>query len=151
MPLQISTVADSIADLAVPNVMILGLNQMPASVTTRGDLSIMMPLPEFVTEIEMERDSFGGGSTAKMTVTYTLNYRFFLAEVGAYRNNSLDWMVDIVERVAKIMDAIIGIDTLIGAVDLVPGRIINMGVVNDPSEKQFFGCDISVEVKEFVN
>jgi len=151
MALQITTVADSISALIIPRVQIMDLNEIPTAVTTRADLSIMMPLPEYITEFDMKRDSFGGGSTAKMTVTYKLNYRFFLAEAGAYRNKRLDWMVDIVDRVAKIMDAILAIDVFAGCVDIEPGEISNMGVVNDPTEKEFYGCDISVEVKEFVN
>jgi hypothetical protein len=151
MALEIKTVADSISALVIPRVQIMDLNEIPTAVTTRADLSIMMPLPEFITEFDMVRDSFGGGSTAKMTVTYKLNYRFFLAEAGSYRNKKLDWMVDIVDRVAKVMDAILAIDVFAGCIDIVPGEISNMGVVNDPTEKDFYGCDITVEVKEFVN
>lgn len=151
MALALTTVADSISGLTVTNVAIKDLDEIPTAVTTRAGTSVLMPLPEYVTEFEMERNSFGGGSTAKMTVTYTLNYRFFLAEVSAYRNNTLGWMDDIVDRVADIFDAILAIDVFAGCVDIEPGRITNMGVVNDPTDAQFYGCDISVEVKEFVN
>jgi hypothetical protein len=149
MGLQIATVAASIAGLTIAGVVIKDLDEIPTSVGTRD--SVLMPLPEYITNPGMERDSFGGGSTAKMTVQYTLNYRFFLAPVGTYRNKTLGWMADLTDKVGAIWDAILEIDTLDGCIDIVPGPVINMGIVNDPADAAYYGCDLSFVITEFVN
>ena len=151
MSLQIATVVSNIAALTVANVDILDTDKTPTAVTTRANTSILMPLPAFITEPRMERDSFGGGSVAKMTMEYRLNYRFFLAPCSTYRNNTLAWLPDLVERVAAILDEVLAIDTLGGCVDIVPGDVTNMGVVNDPSDVAFYGCDMQFIVTEFIN
>jgi hypothetical protein len=50
-----------------------------------------------------------------------------------------------------VIDAVILNDTITGCVDIRPRDVINMGIVNDPSEKEYYGCDFQFEVMEFVN
>ena len=151
MSLQIATVVSNIAALTVANVSIKDTDEAPTAVTTRANTSILMPLPAFITEPRMERDSFGGGSVAKMTMEYKLNYRFFLAPCSSYRNNSMEWLPDLVTRVAAILDEVLAIDVFGGCVDIVPGEVTNMGIVMDNTDALFYGCDMSFVVTEFIN
>jgi len=147
MALAIATVVDSISNLSVSGLTIKDMDTIPASASGLGPL--LIPLPNFVTNFNMERDSYGGGSTAKMTVTYNLNYRLLFAQAGSGRD--LEYFDNMVSMVALLWDAILAIETLTGAIDLVPAGITNMGLINDPAEHEYYGCDIAVRVTEFVN
>lgn len=148
MSLQLSTVADSISKLSVTGLTILDIDEIPTTADQRA--SYLMPLPAYITDMEMERDSYGAGD-AKMTVTYTLNYRLLYQPAGAGRSNTIDQVSGLVGMVGKIWDAVLAINTLTGAVDIYPQGINNMGLVNDPSDVNWFGADIALRVIEFVN
>jgi hypothetical protein len=149
MSLAITTITDSISKLSVSGLVIKDIDEIPVGVDARQPT--LIPLPDFVTNFVMIRDSFGGGTTAKMTVSYTLGYRLLYKPVGAGRE--LEYYDNLVSMAGLIMDAILAIDTLTGLVDIEPeaNGIINMGVVNDPAGNAFLGCDIRMRVKEFVN
>ena len=147
MALAIATVVDNISKLSVSGLVIKDMDEIPGSVDARQPT--LIPLPDFLTDYAMERDSFGGGSTAKMTVNYTLNYRLCYAPVGAGR--PLEWFDNMVSMVGLIMDAVMAVDTLGGTVDIVPAGVRNMGIVNDPGDAGFYGCDLAFKVEEFVN
>ena len=53
--------------------------------------------------------------------------------------------------VALFLDAVLAVETMTGNVDITPVSVTNMGIVNDPADNVFYGCDISVRAKEFVN
>ena len=148
MALAIATVADSIAALSVTGVTIKDVDEIPAAVDPRQPT--ILPKPDFVTGFVVERDSFGAGS-AKMTVRYVLNYRFCYMPLGKGRAGKIENYDGIVDKVALFWDAVLAIDTLTGAVDIEPAGVVNMGLVNDPSDNIFLGCDLAVKVTEFVN
>lgn len=147
MSLAIATVVDAISKLSVSGVAIADMDAIPESTKMIGPA--LIPLPGFVTDFNMTRDSFGGGSTAKMTVTYTLNYRLLFCPIGGGRD--LQYFDDMVTKVGLIWDAIVAIDTLSGSIDVIPNGMSNMGVVNDPSGGDYYGCDLALLVTEFVN
>jgi hypothetical protein len=147
--LQISTVAASIAALAITGITVKDIDEVPAKVGARG--AMLIPLPDFVTDIDLERNSFGPGTIAKQTLTYTLNYRLCYAPVGTYRNNVLGWVDDVISAVELVLEKIIENDTLGGCKDIRPLAVTNMGIVNDPSDAQYYGCDFAFRVIEFVN
>lgn len=149
MSLQIETVVSSIAELQVQDLQILRVDNVPA--TSSGREKYLIPLPNFITDFEAVRDSFGGGSTALQTVMYTLNYRLLYAPAGAGRGDVLEWVSGLTLMVGYIFDAILAVDVLEGAVDITPAGITNMGLVNAPDDRSFYGCDIAVRVTEFVN
>lgn len=149
MALALATVTDSIAGLSVTGLTIKDLDEIPAAADPRQ--ATLIPLPNFVTAFSMERDSFGGGSTAKMTVNYTLNYRLLFTQPGKGRAGTIENYDNMVALVVAFWDAVIAIDELAGAVDIVPGGISNMGLVNDPADNAFIGCDVAVICTEFVN
>ena len=148
MALQIAAVANSIAALSVSGIVMKDIDEIPIAVGVRS--SQIIPLPDYVTDFVMERDSFGMGS-AKMTVHYTLNYRLLYKKVGVGRQNVIANFADMIAKCALWWDAVMAIDTFTGGVDIEPAGIRNMGNVNDPSDEIYVGCDISVRVQEFVN
>ena len=110
---------------------------------------MLIPLPTFMTDYTMTRDSYGGAS-AMLTVEYTLNYRLCYAPIGAGRNGILDLYDDVIAMAAKILDKFHDVGVFTGCEDIQPVSIINLGVVNDPAENQYYGCDLSFRVLEFV-
>lgn len=147
MALQLRTIVNSIAGLDVDGVRIL--NDPPADLTRLTP--VMFPEPvDFLSDFAMVRDSFGGGSVAKMTVDYSLHYTFCYAPVGAGRTG-LDIYIDMLEKVGLILDAILAIDVIDGAVDLVPTAVSEMGGVPDPAGNTYLGCRITIHTQEFVN
>ena len=149
MALAIATVADSISKISVSGLVIKDIDQIPAGVD--GRQPTMIPLPDYLTDFNMERDSFGGGSTALMTVTYRLNYRLCYKPAGSGRSNALDWFDNMVAMVGLILDAVLAIEVMTGTIDIVPVNVFNVGLVNDPADNAFYGADLSFQVKEFVN
>lgn len=148
MSLAFSTVATAISRLSTP-VPIRDITDIPPAVAAR-DGAMVIPLPGFVTDFSVVRDSFGGGSTAKMTVTYTMNYRLLYAPAASDRI-PLELLDNMFLAVAGVLDEILAIDVLSGAVDIMPLAVTNMGIVNDPSDTPFYGCDMAIQVTEFVN
>jgi len=149
MALALATVTNSIAALSVTGLTIKDLDEIPARAD--GRQATLIALPSFVTAFAMERDSFGGGSEAKMTVSYTLNYRLLYAPEGQGRAGTLENYDNMVALVMAFWDEVMAIDEFSGAVDIVPAGISNMGLVNDPADNQWIGCDIALRCIEFVN
>ena len=149
MALQWAAVANSIAALSVAGVNLKDIDEIPAKASKREPFII--PLPHFVTDFTHERDSFGIGTVAKQTVEYTLNYRLCYKRAGAGRANIIEYYDEMIAKAALFFDAVMAIDTFTGGVDMVPAGLFNMGIVNDPADNQFIGCDLSVRVTEFVN
>lgn len=148
MALQIAAVANSIAALSVSGVTLKDVDEIPASV--EGYTPTILPLPDFVTDFVVERDSFGGGSALR-TVSYILHYRFCYKPIGAGSQETIEYYDEMIDKVALWFDAVMAIDTLTGAVDIEPAGVTNMGIVNDPAENEFIGCDLAVKITEFVN
>ena len=150
MTLQISTICDSISNLSVSGLTIKDLNEIPEAITGR-DCPVIYPKPDgFVTNFEMVRDSFGGGPTAKMTVTYDLTYRLLGAPIGAGRG-LFDSYSLMVEKVYAFIDAVLAVDTMDGLIDIVPADATAFGPVTDPAGGMFHGADVILHVMEFVN
>jgi len=147
--IQIARVVTSISKLKVEGASIKDKNQIPAAGDDRKP--IIIPLSNFITEFTMERNSQGGGSMALMTVTYVLNYRLLYKPLGAGRAPKLENISPLVDYIGRWWEAIITIDILDGAVDIVPAGIYNMGAVKDPAENLYWGADLSVRVTEFIH
>jgi hypothetical protein len=149
MAVQIATVAKSISQIIIADLAIKDTKEIPLEVGPRE--AMLIPKPDFITDMSLTRDSTGEGDWALQTLRYTLNYRLCYAPVGAYRTSSLLWVSDVTIMAGYIIDAIILNDTITGCVDIRPRDVINMGIVNDPAEKEYYGCDFQFEVMEFVN
>ena len=153
MTLHFAEVTDAIASLDVEGLRIKDADEIPAQVGVRD--SMLIPMPNIISDFSMERESFGGGSTAAMTVTYTVNYRLCFQPVTTSRVMTLGVFSDLMVMVGLILDAVLVIDVFISdydtVVDIVPITVANMGIVNDPADNAFYGCDLSFRVQEQIN
>lgn len=149
MALNTVTVADSIAGLSVSGVTLKDLDEIPNGVLAR-DCPLILPAPDFIQIAEITRDTYGSGSDAKWTFEYTLNYRLFYAPVGTERTLG-NIYPGLVAKAMLFADAVIANDDLTGATDSNFGGLSGLGVVTDPSDELFWGCDIQINITEFVN
>ena len=149
MALQTITVCHSIAALHVAGVSMLDIDQMPPDATRIAPCLFPEPVA-FMTDFVMERDSYGGGSTALMTVTYDLHYTFLFAPIGAGRTG-LDIYDEMLAKVTLILDAVLAVDVMNGTVDIQPVEVVELGPVPDPAGNQYLGCRMTFQVQEFVN
>ena len=149
MTLAMVTICESIAALDVEGVTIKDIDQVPPDCTRLVPVLFPEPL-NFLTDFIMARNSFGGGSTAKMTVDYNLHYTFCLIPIGAGRTG-LDYYDKLLTKVAAILDEVLAIDVVNGAIDLIPESPIEFGPVPDPAGNQYLGCRFVFHVQEFVN
>ena len=147
MTLAITTVCTSIAALTVAGVTIKDMNYIPPSgerITPILFPNADSPLSNYTDE----RMSFGGGSSALMDVDYDLNYIFIFCKMGAGRTG-LDYIQKFMEKVQLIIDAIIGVDTINGAVDIRVSNVGDATVMADPAGNNYLGCSMTFHVKEF--
>lgn len=152
MALQFGTVAASIAALEIDGVDILDIIEIPTEAKKR-DTPYIAPKPDgFISGFSVDRESFGPGTVAAFNVTYILTYRLYHSKIGIGRSFLFDTYSGMVAKVGLFLDAIIANDTISGAIDISPSNITSFGPVADPVGKGvFFGCDIGIEVMEFVN
>ena len=151
MALQFGTVAASIAALVIDGVDILDIIEIPTEAKKR-DAPYIVPKPDgFISGFLPERQSLGPGTTAAFNVTYTLTYRLLHSKIGTGRSGLFDTYSSMVAKVGLFLDAIIANDTISGAIDIFPNSINNFGLVSDPLGTAFHGCDIGIQVTEFVN
>ena len=152
MALQIVTVADSISKLLVTGVELKDIDKIVTEGHKRN-IPMIIPRPDgFISGFLYERESFGPGSTAAINISYTLTYRLLHSKIGTGRSGVIDKYSDMVAKVGLFLDAIIANDTITGAVDIQPFGISEFGPVSDPAGSAvFLGCDIGINVMEFVN
>jgi hypothetical protein len=147
MTLAISTVCSSIAALDMGDIHVCDLHNVPPVGTRLTPILFpdpANPLGNFVPA----SISFGGGSSRLMDCDYDLNYMFVYCEIGAGRTG-LDYLEKCMEAVQDIYDAVLSIDTIDGAVDIIPNPGVQITTVSDPGGKNFLGCSLSFHVKEF--
>jgi hypothetical protein len=149
MALQVVTVATSISDLSVSGVTIKDLDEIPNEVYTR-DCPIVLPSPDFITNMRLRRESQGSGSVALWQIKYNLTYRLFYGEVGTGRILG-DNYSGLVAKAMLFVDAVIANSELTGSIDSTLFDISFPGVVTDPADNNYFGCEIIFEILEFIN
>jgi hypothetical protein len=146
MTLQLLTVAETIAALEVDGLLIRDIDDIPAEVGLRQ--ALLIPHPNYVSDFSMERMAYD----VLIDVTYTLNYRLCYQAIGAERAMTLTVWSGMVDMVAQIWDAFLAIGVFNSdhneIVEVIPLAPSNMGIVNDPSDRAFYGCDLAFQVKE---
>lgn len=149
MSIALETVTNSVAALSMAGVKFYDLDEIPSS----GDLQrspAVFPNPgAFVSQLTVERDSFGPPADARKTITYILNYVFTFAPVGTERSLKSGYPL-MVGYAVDILDAIVAADDMAGAIDVTPSIAGGFGVVTTPDGTQYLGCLIELRVMEFV-
>ena len=75
----------------------------------------------------------------------------FPAPSGSGEAETIEYYDNMVAMVAAILDAVLAIETITGCEGIMPIGVVNMGLVNDPADNSYIGCDIFLRVQEFVN
>jgi hypothetical protein len=141
------TVADSIAEINISGVTIKSLENIPQSGTLI--MPVLFPQPNgFISDIEVSRESFGGGTTAAMNFMYTLHYVFLFSELGSGLSQ-LDPYSPLIEKLETIWEKIAETDTVTGLVDMQLAGVETLGQVEDPSGNQYWGALFSLRCLEY--
>jgi len=148
MALAIATVADSISKLSVTGLTIEDVDDMSVSIPTQNP-TLAPRADDYISNMELIYDSQGSGDVAQMTFRYDLNYRLYYKPVGS--GIELEAFDGLVDMIALILDAVIGIVNLTGAVETIPTGTIRPGIVVAPDGTLHWGCDLSFRVMEFIN
>ena len=161
MAYELSTVTAYIAALSINGktpsgstkaVTIRDLSMLRGTEDTRA-CPILYPDPTqlFVSNGSVERNSFGLGATAKQTINYSLRYRLLYAPVGMERD-ILSVFPNFIFTFAAILTALVANDAPTGnSVDFRLSSWTQGGTVQDASGAQFHGCDLTIDVQEFIN
>jgi len=151
MGLQIVAVCNSIAALTVVGVTFKDIDEIPEDANAM-DVPMIIPKPDgFITGFGYGRKSLGPGTTAAIDITYILTYRLLHSEGGEGMSGIFSTYSDMVVKAAAFLDAVIANDTITGAINIEPVSIPIFEPVTDPLGRWFHGCDIGIEVTEFVN
>jgi hypothetical protein len=141
------TVADSIAGISISGVTVKDINEIPENVELL--CPVLIPQPnDYITNLSVERMSFGGGGTAKLDMTYTLNYVYLHSAVGGL--SQFDAYSGIITKLELILEAILTNDNIAGPVDFEVETIPSIGVIEDPAGGQYWGTLLSFRVTEHV-
>jgi len=149
MSLQAGAIITAIAGLSISGVTIKDDNSIPADVTNAG-LPLFCPRPNgFISNLKTVRNSQNAAVT-KYTVTYTLTYRLFYAPVGSGSGITTIYS-DMVNKVFVILDTVLANNAINAAIDFTLRSVSDFGAVTDAVNHQFWGCDFTFDVMEFVD
>ena len=149
MALQTTAIITSIAGYTVTGVTIRDADAMYDEVKRR-DTPLLMLAPGWFGSIKYKYDAFGTGAVAPLTMTYILGWRFFFKETGVERGLK-DIAQGFTQKVTAIIDAVIAADATSDAIHLQVVRVSKIDTVLDPVGNSFWGCDIDIEITEFIN
>ena len=144
-----AAVANSIAGLTVSGVTMRDIDQIPDA----ADMiyPVMFPQPNnFITDISPVFQSFGSNGTAKIDMSYTLNYVYIHAPAGS-GISAFDSYSGLITNLAAIMVTMLSNDVLTGAIDNIPQAITAIDVIEDPAGNSYWGALLSYRILELVN
>lgn len=143
---QFTTVATSIASIAITGVSVKDIGDIPEHMDLQGP--VLMPDPSrFLSDLQFERVSFGPAGSAKADLRYRLHY-VLLYQPVASGISELDAYAALISLLATVLDAISNTDAISGAEDVTIGNVSGVGVVQDPSLNQYWGALIELNVLE---
>lgn len=146
---NLETIATAIAGISVTGVNMRGIDKIPENALSI--LPVFYPSPTgFVTDMAFERVSFGADNSAKMNLTYTLNYTYLHAPVGS-GGGLLAVYAGMITNIVLILEAIFANSTPNGAINMELAGISDIGVQTDPAgETNYHGVSIAFRVEEYV-
>jgi hypothetical protein len=143
----LATVADSISKIVIKGITVKDIDEIPQAASLACPL--LIPNPNgYVSDINVEFQSFGSNTGAKIDMDYTLNYIYLHSEAGSGLGQYSIYS-GLISKLSTIIVAILSNDAITGLVDMQLNGIGNIGVIEDPSGNQFWGVMFSLRVKEF--
>lgn len=142
------TVTNSIAALSISGVTVKDSDEINA--TLQRQPSVLMPRPQgFITDIDFIPAALGRGDTASADLYYTLHYTYYYQPLGS--TLSFEKYATMLDNIATILEAIISNDAITGAIHLDQPQVSNVGPVTDATGSGYFGCEISLRIRQFIN
>jgi hypothetical protein len=152
MASQLLTITNSIAALTVSGLSIKDLDEIPVRVFGR-DAPILYPEPlDFVTNLDVQKTTFGRGLYVKWNLHYTLAYTLLYAPVGSGRGFEL--FSPTVDMAMLIHHTIMESHPITGAELVVPAGIGVPGILYDVSgpdatnAEAFYGVRLQFGITE---
>lgn len=143
--ITLSTVTNAIEGLSISGVTIKDIDEIAAS--HAAEAAMLAPRPErFVTDFSVAPDEL---SKQKLTAYYTLNYVYYHTQIGSVLNFAE--YSDMMTNVLAIVSALIQNHVISGATDTETPTVSDIGAVYDPAGNLFFGCVISLRIRQLVN
>ena len=152
MSLSTATIAAGIAALTVSGVTIKDVDEIPETVNSR-DCPILFPSPDgFVLggngEPETGSTTFGAPTTRLWTFNRTYRYVYLHEQAGATRGLK-DVIGAMATKVDMIIEAVAEMD--LTDVDVMRVNVGDLGVLEAPDGKAFFGCMFEITLRERMN
>lgn len=149
MNLMLTDITNSIAAISVSGVTIKDVDELSGS--WLGNANILFPNPDnFISGFGIEYDALMQGSTAPMTVSYTLSYRLLSVQIGDISAFPVSYS-QLVDKVASIVDAFVSVFApYSGRVEMIVSGV-SLGPRQDPAGNNFFGADIALAIREMHN
>lgn len=143
---KFTTAATSIAGLTITGIPIKDLTNILTDVSMA--CPVLMPAPGFVSNLQpVLPETYGSSGAERLTLKYDLTYRYFHCAVGA--DMTWGFYDDVVSNVAAILAVLLTNDKLTGLSDLRVKSISEIpGVVTDPLQNEYFGCDITLSIEQ---
>jgi hypothetical protein len=147
--LNLANVANAIAALSVAGVTVKDKDEIAGSWVSLPN--VLYPKPEgWITGFGLEYMTVMQGASAKIDISYTLNYRFLGVQIGDLSLFPAAYS-DLVDKLILIVNAIVAMDAPYnGSVEMkISG--IEIGPRADPAGNNFFGADFAVNIVEMQN
>lgn len=145
--IQFGNVITAISQLHINGVAIKDIDEIPEN--AEMVLPVLFPDPgDLITEVSLERLSYGSGTTAAMNMRYRLHYLYAHAKIGSSLSLS-SVMPGLLSNLALILEVMATNDAVNGAVDLDNPQI-QIGQIESPNGAKFHGAAISLGVLEHV-
>jgi hypothetical protein len=144
---QFATVIDAISNLSVSGVTLKDVDTIPENVQLL--CPVLFPRPDnFITEVTPEFVTYGSLGTAKINLSYTLNFMYCHAPIGSGLGGVFANYGSLITNLELILEKILESDVVTGAVDLQLAGV-NIAPITDPAGNNYFGAEIALRVQEF--
>jgi hypothetical protein len=147
--LNLANVADAISSISISGVTVKDKDQIVGSWVSQPN--VLYPNPDaWITNFGLQYDALMQGTTAPMTITYTLNYRLLGVQVGDIATFPASYSA-LVDKLILVINAIITNPApYSGKVEMrISG--VSIGARTDPAGNNYFGADFSVNISEMQN
>jgi len=149
--LNLANIANSISALSVSGVTVKDKDEIVGNWTPLPN--VLYPNIDgggWVTGFGLDYVTVMQGASAKMDISYTLNYRFLGVQCGDISIVPAAYSA-LVDKLILIINAIIAMDEpYSGAVEMKLGDV-SIGERTDPAGNNFFGADFALNIVEMQN
>lgn len=141
------TTAHSIASVTITGITVCDVHDIPQS----GQMicPILFPQPEaWLSDVVQGSKSISVNDAAQSDFSYVLHYVLLLCEAGSGASQT-DPYNDLVAKIKAVVQTLLDSDTLAASVEISLNGIEGIGIVQDPSEVDFWGALLSFKVTEY--